>query len=116
MSTAIKFTPELKAKWVAALRSGKYRKTRSALHEITNKRCTYCALGLLCHVAGLKAKRSGLSDRLYGYGKMGAAFSLPDEIQLHPDAVRDIVMMNDMRNDPFRKIADFVERHVKAEA
>lgn len=41
--------PELKAKWVAALRSGKYEQG----HEYLNKDGKFCCLGVLCDVAGL---------------------------------------------------------------
>src|SRR5271165_2259693 len=39
-------------KWVAALRSGKYKQTRGRLH---NKRGGgYCCLGVLCEISGME--------------------------------------------------------------
>jgi hypothetical protein len=46
--------PEVKEKWVAALRSGKYVKTRRALHRIVESDdvpAGYCCLGVLCDLA-----------------------------------------------------------------
>jgi len=50
---------ELKAKWTAALRSGKYQQARGTLLLDDGSRC---CLGVLCEVAGLKldAKGSGV--------------------------------------------------------
>ena len=50
--------PELKAKWVAALRSGEYKQGRDVLHN--NKSNTYCCLGVLCRVAEFET--DGFSD------------------------------------------------------
>lgn len=41
---------EVKAKWVAALRSGKYEQTYTLLHD--GGGC-YCCLGVLCDISGL---------------------------------------------------------------
>jgi len=42
-------TPELKAKWLNDLRSGKYQKTHSHLRDDKG----YCCLGVLCETAGV---------------------------------------------------------------
>ncbi len=108
MSTAIKFTKELRDKWAAALRSGKYRKTKSQLHCIVNKRCYYCAIGLLCNVAGMKAKQ----DPNYPNNTLfydGTAFSCPKRIQGIPQGVLSkVVTMNDISDRSFKQIADYV--------
>lgn len=44
---------DLKAKWLEALRSGKYEQGRGALLDGGK----YCCLGVLCEVAGLKITR-----------------------------------------------------------
>lgn len=41
--------PELKAKWVAALRSGEYEQITGSLKEPDG----YCCLGVLCEVMGI---------------------------------------------------------------
>ena len=42
-------TPELKSKWLAALRSGKYQQGHETLHPTFDR---FCCLGVLCDVAG----------------------------------------------------------------
>lgn len=41
--------PEIKAQWVAALRSGKYKQGKNVLHNVDAG--TYCCLGVLCDLA-----------------------------------------------------------------
>lgn len=46
MSTAPKMVPEIKERWVAALRSGDYRQTKGALRDSDG----FCCLGVLCEI------------------------------------------------------------------
>lgn len=43
--------PEIKERWVAALRSGDYLQGRSYLNKIDGGRSFYCCLGVLCELA-----------------------------------------------------------------
>lgn len=61
-------TADLKAKWIAALRSGAYKK---ATGQLTKDGRSYCCLGVLCVVAG----REVLSNP-------GALFA-PDDLLPH---------------------------------
>lgn len=46
---------QLKAKWVEALRSDRYRQADGSLREERSiKRYSYCCLGVLCHAMGAK--------------------------------------------------------------
>jgi hypothetical protein len=47
--------PDLKAKWVAALRSGRFRQARMKLRSEDG----FCCLGVLCVVAGLPITEDG---------------------------------------------------------
>lgn len=40
-----KMNPEIKARWIAALRSGEYKQTKSELRSAVDK---FCCLGVLC--------------------------------------------------------------------
>lgn len=63
---AEKMNPAVKAKWVAALRSGKYTKGTGRLCRIEeNGTRTYCCLGVLCEVLGIKGKDLN-ATRVYG--------------------------------------------------
>jgi hypothetical protein len=44
-----KMNPEVKARWVEALRSGRYEQIQKWLHTETG----YCCLGVLCDLSGL---------------------------------------------------------------
>lgn len=48
---------KLKAKWVKALRSGKYRQAHGLLID---KQGALCCLGVLCRVAGLEIRDDGM--------------------------------------------------------
>ena len=45
-------SPELKQKWIAALRSGEYIQGKETLYNA--RADTYCCLGVLCRVAGIE--------------------------------------------------------------
>lgn len=44
--------PEIKAKWVAALRSGQFKQGKHVLHNTDDN--SFCCLGVLCEINGLK--------------------------------------------------------------
>ena len=58
MST--KMNPEIKAKWVAALRSGEYQQGRANLR---NRAEEFCCLGVLCDLAAKEGLGSWDADR-----------------------------------------------------
>lgn len=54
-----RMSPELKAKWVKALRSGEFEQARSKLHRKIDGQDSYCCIGVLCTlVPGLNVTRS----------------------------------------------------------
>lgn len=58
---------EVKAKWVAALRSGKFEQGRTALAFQTDDGATqYCCLGVLCEVLGVDKQPTRIDGR-YGF-------------------------------------------------
>ena len=42
--------PEIKAKWVAALRSGEYKQATGQLRRNTRGKTSFCCLGVLCNL------------------------------------------------------------------
>lgn len=86
---------ELKAKWVEALRSGKYKQGRSRLKHAGR----HCCLGVLCEVAGVKAS----SDD----------GNLPLGFQPIPVPVEGVLInMNDDTRNSFAEIADYIEANL----
>lgn len=47
----IKLKPEIKTRWVEALRSGEYRQGRNVLRHQSSAGVTHCCLGVLCEIA-----------------------------------------------------------------
>lgn len=112
-------TSQLKAKWVAALRSGDFTQGFGYLNR-GNKQ--FCCLGVLCEVAGVRKELQSThpsargDDVPYGYwledklgtllrlGQVGGAFGqLDDNHLLH---------LNDSRAWSFEKIAEWIETNV----
>lgn len=72
--------PEVKAKWVAALRSGKYQQASGTL----NDEGRFCCLGVLCEISGLGAWGEHNGDGLIPYET-----SKDKETDLAPHSVCD---------------------------
>lgn len=51
MTARKKMNPEVKAAWVAALRSGDYKQTKFKLRDVSTG--GFCCLGVLCEISGL---------------------------------------------------------------
>lgn len=119
---------ELKEKWVAALRSGKYKQGRMVLRDGNNN---YCCLGVLCDlIDNTKWKyenevcfHDGTNRQVYSYDKQTAFLS--EEIQLkyldtdknriedyHKyDLLWELANMND-QNQTFNQIANYIEKNL----
>lgn len=81
---AKRMKPAIKAQWVAALRSGKYRQTQGQLREVrddeSNKTLGFCCLGVLCNLHAQAHPRIAASQTDPG--------QYLGEIELLPEAVR----------------------------
>ena len=87
----------IKAKWVEALRSGKYKQGIGRLYRPESNE--YCCLGVLCRVADVDLE----SDSSLNYG-----------LVFQPLGLRkywDLVEMND-NGSSFARIADYIETTV----
>lgn len=93
-------TPELKAQWVAALRSEKYKQ---GIGLLRNRHDEYCCLGVLCELAGLATSRTAKDDWIFEAStKLAPADLLDVEIQ------RELAEHND-EEVPFGQIAGLIE-------
>lgn len=89
---------KLKAKWVAALRSGKYEQT-THIYESGGK---YCCLGVLvCVATGDKRRKEPTCEKWWN--------SLPEKKA--PRYCERLIRMND-EGDSFLKIADYIETNL----
>lgn len=70
--------PEIKAKWVAALRSGEYEQGKGALRTANDK---FCCLGVLCDI---HARETGVAwsdtDSIYPWAYLTEDLALPKEV------------------------------------
>ena len=79
-------SPEVKAKWIEALRSGRYRQCIGRMSRLDAKGCSYCALGVLRVIGGRR-----------------------EEVLLRPDLRDYIINLNDRLKLSFEEIADSLE-------
>lgn len=115
----MKMPKELKAKWVKALRSGKYKQGRGRLYN--PETASFCCLGVLEHIC--------LNGNVETYDQEDAPFRLLPSIEFYKsfgigdydDVVTDegtLSNMNDGSNcakpKSFRAIADFIVKNIEA--
>jgi hypothetical protein len=105
--------PELKAKWLEALRSGHYAQTREYLRQDGG----YCCLGVLCDVVDPEAW--GEEDR-WQYADEGdidaEICELPESFR-HRAGITDraqsvLIELNDCEEATFEQIADYIEANL----
>lgn len=97
--------PELKEKWIAALRSGEYKQGKDCLRTDSNE---YCCLGVLADVINPDVWRA--SSSYYIWDKANTLFftnSKEEELGIHFEATA-LMEMNDSGKS-FPEIADYIE-------
>jgi len=106
-----------KSRWIAALRSGKYKQAQSVLmkRSDTGKIKGYCCLGVLARVEGARFDQSGRphvggvsvkqinNDELLDEAWSGLSYNIQDTL----------ARMND-DGMSFKKIATWIKKNVKA--
>ena len=100
---------EIKAKWVAALRSGEYQQGQGMLRLDGE----FCCLGVLCDVSGI-GKWTSTYCYMYGAGDIEETclpMSLRDRLGVGPDQEVHLMNMND-GGENFAGIADYIEEHL----
>ena len=109
-STDHKLDPELKAKWLEALRNNQYEQGRERLHN--NGR--YCCLGVLAVVSGAPVEAINLKGTLVEYDapKLRSFLrqDMDREIQCKLENMNDGV--EGERQHSFSEIADWVEANL----
>lgn len=118
----VKMNPEIKVKWIDALRSGGYEQSHSYLH---GSRDGYCCLGVLCDVSGIGHWIEGNDSTgafFYEAGGNHPGVSKPPHAVLEAVglsgaatatiAVSDLIIMNDSRGRSFNEIADWIEENL----
>ena len=105
--------PEVKAKWVAALRSGEYEQGTEMLRPGEN---TYCCLGVLADVVdpnGWKLEPGNFGPLWEHKSFCGRPSNdILKQVGLTRKAVDDLIKMNDVELRPFNEIADYIEENL----
>lgn len=121
-------------KWVAALRSGKYKRGSGKLRKIVGGVERHCCLGVLCDISPKSNKKWSYDegDKVYGFesgGKGDFDFeSLPSDIviwagmdsdlgyflTIADGKSRNLADINDSGKYTFNHIADIIEKNWKA--
>lgn len=113
---------DLKAKWIAALRSGDYRQVQGYLHNEGG----FCCLGVLCDLAAVPFTEgpSDDTDGLVRFYDFGARHRNEEMIcgdmreglkTGFSDLALELAEMND-HGRSFAEIADWIEANIPAEA
>jgi hypothetical protein len=101
--------PEIKAKWIAALRSGEYAQGRYALRDGDH----FCCLGVLCDVVGVswtqhESQFQAKYKNVTMLGLLANRFKI--DIGLPDDGV--FMDLNDIHQKSFDEIATYIEENL----
>lgn len=102
--------PVFKKKWIAALRSKKYKQTKGVLKNNAG----YCCLGVACDIVD-DSKWGHRSEIIAGCEYDNASYyCLPRHIQekynVSEELANELMAMND-NGSSFAEIADYIETH-----
>lgn len=128
MENNFKLEPEVKNKWIEALRSGDYVQTESVLYagdDTITGRAKMCCLGVLEHILGTSLESMWDEDEGDRYAVPGnlaqpkSVFGLnSSHIQEIEDVEVYLVNMNDghtqknIKKHSFEEIADYIEKNL----
>jgi len=109
----------LKRKWVAALRSGKYKQGSAALRAIREGQEEWCCLGVLAQAAGCRWEKPGRFGNAYLLGKGGTnRVFLPQSVLARvglpnsgPKGQGVLADLNDS-GKTFQQIANWIEKNL----
>ena len=111
--------PEVKADWVAALRSGEFEQNQyGALSIEIDGKVKHCCLGVLCVLSvreGIIPAPVENSRGIYKYGVYGSTTYLPKPVREWAGITErstefNLAEMNDEQCLAFQQIADYIER------
>lgn len=108
--------PEIKQKWIAALRSGEYNQGQQYLKRVDANKCTkYCCLGVLGEILEIPFNAGKSADRFKGDNSFTSSEPYPllkKKANLKFEHQTILYKMNDEHNNSFLEIADYIEKTV----
>lgn len=118
MENENKLPPEFKAKWVQALRSGKYKQCRETLFDGVG----YCCLGVACKITGNRPKgltiekgTNGIPDLITGQGNShySADYNpIVERLASLNDGTKHSIFNPKGKQYSFSQIADYIEANL----
>jgi hypothetical protein len=113
-----KMNAEIKAKWIASLRSGQYIQGHKHLCTVVDGTKRWCCLGVLFEVVGVKPVESSEKDFLrYSYKddypssmNIGAKFS--NDVGMSLDTADQLITFNDDERRDFNFIANWIDANL----
>lgn len=113
---------QIKKQWVEALRSGEYQKGKGFLHKQHRGKDLFCALGVLCDVAGddywlryENTNKWGMPINEGGKSSLGIVvlpYRIMKKVGLSLSEQTLVWRMNDAINLSFEEIADWIEENL----
>jgi hypothetical protein len=120
--------PDIKQRWLAALRSGNYEQGKGSLSKIDKKgNVSYCCLGVLCDILKdesklfkqtYKIKAGNYEYSVYGIEYVDECETLPysqmEYVGISDADTNILIEMNDddVNEKTFNEIADYIEDHL----
>jgi hypothetical protein len=110
MSRYSPMNPEYKAKWLKALRGGKYKQAKGVLQAGDGR---MCCLGVLCDIVNPKEWEilSYTSNRHFRGDVSYPDKTVMEETGLTLGKCRKLADLNDSKDYSFKQIADFIEKN-----
>jgi len=111
--------PKIKTKWLAALRSGEYRKSTRVLKRHYSTKPGHCCLGVLCEIIKDDFPRAAeliAPSNVYGTAAKPSVNATLDHetleyVEMGLDRMKKLATMND-NGKRFSRIADYIEKHL----
>lgn len=102
--------PDIKSRWIEALRSGKYSQSTGTLRDTNG----YCCLGVLCDIVAGEIG-TGWERRSNSYCFDGKPYSMLPQVVCNyvgefPQVT--LITMNDAQGTSFNEIADYIEKNL----
>ena len=102
---------EIKARWIAALRSGKYQQG----HGYLRIKDRFCCLGVLCDVVEPSKWKQVYGVDYFRHDFYSAGFPsvvFLNRIELAQGSTKELVQMNDHQDKTFAEIANHIEANL----
>ncbi len=107
--------PEIKQKWIDALRSGRYKQSRYALRSVGSNDKSYCCLGVLCDIIDPKGWVGSNYQMFYYNGEIVMNYlpqTLMENLEIQTSNMGELVKLNDSNSYNFNEIANYIETNL----